>query len=164
MTAVEKLTGISMAYLREVELKYRITEVQSDVIGGDAGSASQVFQLFSDLQNETKEKFITINLDAWNKVVCFEVVAIGSLNAVHARPMEVFRTSIMVNAASAIVVHNHPSGDPKPSESDIQFTQRLVNLSQEMGLNLMDHVIIGTGAYYSFFESGLLSDLQARSG
>ncbi|WP_303905239.1 JAB domain-containing protein [Thiohalomonas denitrificans] len=153
-----------MAYLREVELKYKITEVESDVIGGDAGSSSQVYQLFSDLQNETKEKFITINLDTKNRVVCFEVVAIGSLNAIHARPMEVFRTSIMVNAASAIVVHNHPSGDPNPSQADIHFTQRLVNLSQEMGLNLIDHVIIGTGKYYSFFDSGVLSDLRKRSG
>lgn len=53
-----------MAYLREIDLKYKITEVDSDIIGGDAGSSAQVYQLFSDLQNEAKEKFITINLDA----------------------------------------------------------------------------------------------------
>lgn len=152
-----------MAYLREVELKYKITEVDSDVIGGDAGSSARVYHLFCDLQNETKEKFITINLDTHDKVVCFEVVAIGSLKAIHARPMEVFRTSVMVNAASAIVVHNHPSGDPQPSRSDIQFTQRLVNLSQEMGLRFLDHVIIGTERYYSFSDNGLLSELRKRA-
>ena len=58
-----------MAYLREVELKYKITEVESDVIGGDAGSSNNVFQLFSDLQNETKEKFITINLDTHDRII-----------------------------------------------------------------------------------------------
>lgn len=151
-----------MAYLREVELKYKITEVDSDVIGGDAGSSAHVYQLFRDLQNETKEKLITINLDAENRIVCFEVVAIGSLKAIHARPMEVFRTSIMVNAASAIVVHNHPSGDPEPSQSDIQFTQRLANISGDMGLKFLDHVIIGTEQYYSFADSGLLSELRNR--
>lgn len=153
-----------MAYLREVELKYKITEVESDVIGGDAGSSSNVFQLFSDLQNETKEKFITINLDTHDKIICFEVVAIGSLKAIHARPMEVFRTSFMVNAASAIVVHNHPSGDPSPSQADIHFTQKLINLSKDMGLRFYDHVIIGTDQYYSFADSGLLSELKNQNG
>lgn len=153
-----------MAYLREVELKYKITEVESDVIGGDAGSSSRVYDLFRDLQNEMKEKFITINLDTRDRIICFEVVAIGSLNAIQARPMEVFRTSVMVNAASAIVVHNHPSGDPKPSQSDINFTRRLVNLSKEMGLKLHDHIIIGTENYFSFADSGVLYELREQAG
>lgn len=96
-------------------------------------------------------------------MICFEVVAIGSLESIHTRPMEVFRTSIMVNAASAIVVHNHPSGDPAPSQSDIAFTQKLINLSQEMGLRLLDHVIIGIGGYHSFADSGLLYELRRNS-
>lgn len=152
-----------MAYLREVELKYKITEVDSDVIGGDAGSSAHVYQLFSDLQNDTKEKFITINLDSHDKIICFEVVAIGSVKAIHARPMEVFRTSIMVNAASSIVVHNHPSGDPTPSQADTHFTQKLINLSREMGLRFLDHVIIGTDRYYSYADSGLLHELRSCS-
>jgi len=152
-----------VAYLREVELKYRISEIDSDVIGGDAGSSARVYQLFRDLQNDSKEKFITINLDSRDRILCFEVVAIGSLEAIHARPMEVFRTSIMVNAASAIVLHNHPSGDPTPSRADIQFTQRLVNLAGEMGLRFVDHVIMGTECYYSFADSSVLADLKRRT-
>jgi DNA repair protein RadC len=157
---VGSLQENSMAYLKEIELKYKITEVDSDVIGSGASSSAQVYRLFQDLQNETKEKFITLNLDSHDKILCFEVVAIGSVKSIHARPMEVFRTSIMVNAASAIVIHNHPSGDPEPSQSDIQFTQKLVNLSTEMGLKLWDHVIIGTGRYHSFADSGLLDELR----
>ena len=148
-----------MAYLREVELKYKITEVESDIVGKNGKSSAQVFKLFNNLQNETKEKFITINLDSQQKIICFEVVAIGSLQAIHIRPMEVFRTSIMVNAASAIVVHNHPSGDPNPSASDLTFTQKLANLSNEMGLQLLDHVIIGINQYYSFADTGTLNEL-----
>jgi len=148
-----------MAYLKEIELKYRITEVESDIVGGQTGSSADVYQLFRDLQNETKEKLITINLDSRNRILCFEVVAIGSVDAVRARPMEVFRTSIMVNAISAIVVHNHPSGDPEPSETDLRFTRRLANLSNEMGLRFLDHVIIGHDRYYSFADSGRLAQL-----
>jgi DNA repair protein RadC len=150
-----------MAYLREVELRYRISEIEGGVVGEDAGSSARVFELFSDLQNEAKEKFITINLDTHDKIICFEVVAIGSFSAIYVRPMEAFRSCFALNAASAIVVHNHPSGDPQPSQADIDFTRKLVTLSEDMGMRLWDHVIIGTGRYFSFADSGLLGGMRS---
>lgn len=97
-------------YLKEIEIKYKMTKVQSDVIGQYINDSETVAHLFRDMQNETKEKIITLNLDVKNKILCFEVVAIGTIGKVLARPMEVFRTSIMVNAYAAIVMHNHTSG------------------------------------------------------
>jgi DNA repair protein RadC len=82
----------------------------------------------------------------------FEVVAIGSINSIHVRPMEVFRTAFPVNAQGAVVLHNHPSGDPTPSEADNAFTSKLNRLAQDMGLQFIDHIIIGKDSYYSFKE------------
>jgi len=146
-------------YLREIEIKYKTKKVNRKKAGGEkVNSPDIVYELFSDLQNETKEKLIVINLNAKSKIICFEVVAIGSLEAIHARPMEVFRTSVMVNAHAVVVVHNHPSGDPKPSGEDRAFTVRLKFLADNMGLEFHDHIIIGFGSYYSFADHGQLYD------
>jgi len=153
-----------MAYLREVELRYKTTEIESDIVGQPISDSSAVAELFSDLQNETKEKFIVVNLDTKNKILCFEVVAIGSIGTIQLRPMEVFRTSILVNAASAIVMHNHPSGDAEPGQADIEFTKKLCRISQDLGLSLLDHLIIGVGEYYSFADKGIMSDIIKEIG
>lgn len=146
-----------IVYLREAELRYRKRKVtDAAMIGKRIKAAKQVVDLFGDLQNEAKEKLLTIHLDAKNRILCFEVVAMGSLNAIYMRPMEVFRTSFPVNAHGAIIVHNHPSGDPKPSVSDKAPTKTLIRMAGDMGLSFDDHIIIGDGRYYSFAEHGLL--------
>lgn len=146
----------NQTYLKEVEIKYKIKKVNDKAIGHKVTSPKVVAELFSDLQNETKEKLIAINLDAKNKILCFEVVAIGSVASIYLRPMEVFRTSIMVNAYGLIVVHNHPSGEDEPSSEDIEFTKRLKRISDDLGLNFYDHIIIGLESYYSFAEKNLI--------
>jgi len=145
-------------YLREIEIKYKVKKVRNKTGGEKVYSTHVVYELFSDLQNDTKEKLIAINLDAKNRIICFEVVAIGSIEAICARPMEVFRTSFMVNAHAIILVHNHPSGDPKPSGDDVAFTARLKFIADNMGLEFYDHIIIGFGSYYSFADEGRLWD------
>jgi DNA repair protein RadC len=72
------------------------------------------------------------------------------------RPLEIFRTPIVMNAKGVIVVHNHPSGDAQPSSNDIKFTQKLVRVARELGLEFNDHVIIGRGRYYSFEDDAML--------
>ena len=79
------------------------------------------------------------------------------MNSFYVRPMEVFRTAFPVNAYGAIVNHNHPSGDPTPSEEDALFTQKLVRLANDMGLEFVDHIIVGSKGYFSFREHGLLA-------
>lgn len=142
------------AVLREVKLKYTFRKIKSEVIGSQATDPAGVVRLFSDLQNETKEKLIAVNLDARSKILCFEVVAIGSVSAIHLRPMEVFRTSILVNASGLIVIHNHPSGDPKPDKEDIAFTEKLERIAADLGLALVDHIIVGHQRFYSFASDG----------
>jgi DNA repair protein RadC len=146
-----------ITYLREIEIKYTKRKVLTNsTIGKSIQGVKQVVELFSDLQNETKEKMLTLNLDTKNKILCFEVVAIGTTNQLLTRTMDVFRTAILVNAYSAIVVHNHPSGDPTPSKNDKKLTDDLAFLSKKMGLVFQDHIIIGEDCYYSFYEDGKL--------
>ena len=145
-------------YVREIEIRYKKQRVKQDAaVHKSLTSAAEVVALFRDLENETKEKLITINLDSQYKILCFEMVGMGAVNSFYVRPMEVFRTAFPVNAYGAIVIHNHPSGDPTPSEEDARFTQKLMRLANDMGLEFVDHIVVGNNGYFSFREQGLLS-------
>ena len=105
------------AYLRKIEIKYRKQKVKAgSPIGKPIKGAKSVVDLFSFMQNEAKEKFVTISLDAKLKINCFEVATIGSLNPIYVRPFESIRASIALKTHGVIVVHNHPSGGPAPSK------------------------------------------------
>jgi DNA repair protein RadC len=142
------------ALLREIHITYKVKKVKSPVVGQKVTGPEIVVKLFRDLQNETKEKLVLINLDAAQKILCFEVVAIGSSNACRSRPIEVFTSSFLTRATSAIVVHNHPSGEAKPSKDDLTFTKKLLKVARLIELVLLDHIIIGYEDYYSFAENG----------
>ncbi len=147
-------------YLREIQIRYKKKRVKSDSpVGKKITDARLVFELFSDLQNEAKEKLITISLDVKLKIICFEVVAIGSVNAIYARPVEAIRASIPLNPYGIIMVHNHPSGDPEPSSGDKNFTSKLLLNTKSLGIEFHDHIIIGDGKYFSFAEHGLIDRL-----
>ena len=140
-------------FLREIEIRYKKKKISREGIAGEITCPADVVKLFHGLQDETKEKIITINLDAKNKILCFEIVALGSVQSIYVRPMEVFRTAFPVNAYAAVVLHNHPSGDPTPSESDKEFTRTLNRMATDMGLKFLDHIIVGRDSYYSFKNS-----------
>lgn len=138
-------------FLREINLSYRKKRVKTDApVDVPLTDARQVFDLFEYLQSETKEQLIAISLDARNQVISYELVALGSVNGVSMRPFEIFRSSIVVNATSLILVHNHPSGNPTPSEADKQLTRKINAYGRDGGIQLLDHIIIGDGRYYSF--------------
>lgn len=150
-------------YIREIELRYKKHRVKSNApVNEPLTDATKVFELFSDLQNEAKEKLITISLDIKLKPLSFEVVAIGAVNAVYARPVEVLRAAIPLNPYGIIVVHNHPSGDPTPSLEDEEFTSRLLINTTSLGLKFHDHIIIGHKEYFSFAEQGLMQRLMSQ--
>jgi len=152
----KKDEAMEYTYLREIEVKFKNKKVAKKAIDTTVYCPESLVELFRDLQNETKEKLIAVNLDAKNKIICFEVVAIGSVSTIFARPIEVFRTAILVNASSIVLVHNHPSGEPRPSGDDIAFTKRIKRISDDLGLRFCDHIIIGFHNYYSFANEGLI--------
>lgn len=116
----------------------------------------QVFDTFSFLAMEPKEMFVTLHLDGKNRILCMDIVSVGSLNQSIVHPRSVFQTACLSSAAAILCIHNHPSGDPSPSSEDIAITRRLKEAGEVMGIKILDHIIVGDGEYLSFVERGLL--------
>jgi len=104
---------------------------------------------------EKKEHFAILFFNTRNKLI-INNVSVGSLNASIVHPREVFNDAILKNASYIIVAHNHPSGDPMPSEEDITTTKRLVAAGKILGISVQDHMIVTKNSYYSFAENNLL--------
>ena len=119
-------------------------------------SPSQVYELFKDLQLETKEHFLCLHLDTKNRILCLDRVSVGSLNQCVVHTREVMKSALLSSAATILLIHNHPSGDPNPSGEDITITNRLKEAGELIGIPVLDHMIIGDGQYVSFAERGLL--------
>ena len=100
--------------------------------------------------------FLTLHLDGKNRIICMDIVSVGSLNQSIVHPRSVFMTACLSNAAAIILVHQHPTGDPTPSSEDIAITRRLKEAGEIMGIKILDHIIVGDGEYLSFVERGLL--------
>lgn len=103
----------------------------------------------SKLRGKKKEHFLTLSLDTRGRVIGVAPVSVGSLDSSLAHPREVFKEAISANAASVIFVHNHPSGDPQPSDDDIKMTRRLVEAGTIVGIEVLDHVIVADRAFVS---------------
>ena len=101
---------------------------------------------------------MVLMLDQKNRVIGINTVSVGSLTASVVHPRECFKPAILSNAASIILAHNHPSGQPQPSQEDRVLTVRLVTAGKLLGISILDHVIIGDGtsSYFSFADEGLL--------
>jgi DNA repair protein RadC len=108
------------------------------------------------MRNLKQECLKVVMLNTKNIVISIKDVSIGSLNSSIVHPREVFNEAIKKNSASIIVSHNHPSGDPTPSGEDINLTHRLSECGKLIGIELLDHIIIGNGIYISLKEKGIL--------
>ncbi|PWT84038.1 MAG: hypothetical protein C5B57_05525 [Blastocatellia bacterium] len=102
------------------------------------------------------EQFGVVLLDTKHRVLRTAVLAIGGLNTTAVQPREVFREAALGGAAAIVVFHNHPSGDPRPSSDDVQLTERLIAAGGVMGIDVVDHIILGDVKYWSFKEMGRL--------
>ena len=108
------------------------------------------------LKKDPREHFLVLLLNARHEVMGVETVSIGSLNASIVHPREVFRPAIINSAASMVLVHSHPSGDPEPSEEDLAITKRLVQCGELLGIQVLDHVIVASRGVVSFRSRQLL--------
>lgn len=104
-----------------------------------------------------REHFVIVGLDAKHRIIGGSLVAIGSLTAAIIHPREIFKTAIAMNAAALILLHNHPSGDTTPSPEDHQLTKRLVDCGELLGIQILDHLVLGDDRYYSFADERVLS-------
>ncbi len=114
-----------------------------------------VFEIASSyLEGADREHFVVIMLDTKNQVIGINTVAIGVLSSCPIHPREVFKPAILANAAGIILLHNHPSGDPNPSQDDMLLTNRLKEAGEVLGIQVVDHVILGYANYASLKERG----------
>lgn len=120
------------------------------------GPEDAYYFLKGKLEKEQKEHFGVILLNTKNHILGYKDVSIGSLNASIVHPREVFIEAILAHAASIILTHNHPSGDPRPSREDLAVTDRLYKSGNILDIPVLDHIIIGTGQYISLKEKGMI--------
>lgn len=114
------------------------------------------YNYLKDMQYLNREEFVCLGLNTKNEVLFRETIFVGSLNASIVHPRETFKCLIRRSCASAIVAHNHPSGQPDPSREDIEVTKRLAEVGKVVGIELLDHLIIGHEKYVSLKEKGYL--------
>jgi DNA repair protein RadC len=107
-----------------------------------------------------REHLWTISLDTANKVLNIELVSMGTINKTLVEPMEVFSIPLQKRAVQIIVIHNHPSGEIKPSTADKDITDRLIQVGKIMNVPVLDHLIITEKTFFSFADSGLLGELE----
>lgn len=145
----KRVNIVSIKMVREGSILYDVRKISSP---SDAAKIGRKF-----LEDSDREQLIVCCVDTKNQPLSISVVSIGSLNSSIVHPREVFKVAILSNAASILIFHNHPSGDTSPSTEDINITKRLKEAGNLIGIDLVDHIIIGSeGTYCSLKEKGLL--------
>lgn len=155
---LSKIKGIGLAkacrIISALELGRRVS-VASEMQKFKISSPQDIGNVYmEELRYKKKEIFRVVLLNTKNVIIGFKDISEGSLNASIVHPREVFLEAIKKSANKMILMHNHPSGDPTPSSEDINITKRLISAGQIVGIEILDHVIIGDGSFYSFKENG----------
>jgi len=154
---LKKLKGIGPAKACLIKAAYELNRraIENDLLPSII-SPKDVIREVADIRDYKKENFIALYLNAKNQVIHKETISIGSLNANVVHPREVFKPAIEKSAASIILAHNHPSGDPTPSGDDIELTKQIIEAGKIMDIDVLDHIILGDKGYISLKEKGLI--------
>lgn len=161
---LQSIKGLGLAKASQLKACFEIArrvftknEIVDETRQKEITSTKEVYELIkSKISNYTKEHFVVISFDSRNKFLGMDTVSLGTLNANLIHPRETFDAAIRRHAAQIIVAHNHPSGDPEPSEDDLEITKRLVESGKILGIEVTDHIIVCKSGYLSFKEKGLL--------
>ncbi len=151
---IGKVKAITL--LAAVELSTRLQESwdEEDIILNTPEKVNQHFG--PRLRNLTKEVFMVVYLNSAKKMTGYDKISLGGANATVVDPPEIMRMSILNRAHTILLIHNHPSGNNKPSSADISLTNRLVQAGKMVGIEITDHIIICGNSYYSFRTTGLI--------
>lgn len=157
MEQLSEIEGIGPAKASQIlagfELSRRYIVKETIRITG----ANDVFPLIKDIAGKQQEHFICISLNGANEVIENRIVTVGLLDKSQVHPREVFADVITDRAAGVIFAHNHPSGESKPSNSDLKIHEQLTEAGKILGIKVLDHIIISKKGYYSFQENGLIN-------
>jgi len=137
-----------------LELSMRLTS-KPITPGAPFHSSEDVYKFYHPrLSIKNREHFYVLLLDGKNRLIKEVLISLGSLTASLVHPRELFSQAVREQAAGAILVHNHPSGDPAHSREDLDLTERIKDAGKLLGITVLDHVIIGQSSYYSFADQG----------
>lgn len=161
LESLTKETGIgkdkAATLLAAFELGRRIQSQQKIFSNKKITSPEDIANTFIPiLLHELKEKFIVVCLNSANRVIKYETISIGNLNSSVVHPREIFKVAIDCSSASIILIHNHPSGNPEPSNEDISITKKIVEVGKVMDIPVFDHIIIAGKTFTSFVEKKLM--------
>ncbi len=124
-------------------------------------SSKELFDyLYHSLRDKNREIFKVVFLDAQNKIITIETLFEGTLTASSVYPREVVQQALRQNAAALFLVHNHPSGEPRPSKEDTHLTRQLIHACRVMGITVHEHLIIGDDTYFSFADHGYIAEMN----
>lgn len=160
MLTIEKLKTIkgigevkAITFLAAIELGRRMNCDRTLIHNKVFNNSEIVFSHYKNLLSDKKqEHFYCIYLDNRKRMIKDKLLFIGTITHSTIHPREIFKEACLISATAFICLHNHPSGNPEPSKADIEFTKNIQRLGYEMGIPLVDHIIIGLEEYYSFFE------------
>lgn len=145
---IKSATEIGKRFLKEKNLtKIKITT-----------SKDLVAYFTPYMRDMKKEIFKAVLLDGKNKIIKDVTISEGTLTKSIVHPREVIKEAVTESAAAFVLIHNHPSGEPQPSQDDIEITNRIVSACELVGIRVLDHIIIGDNNYFSFFNEGLIKE------
>ena len=156
VTALQKIPGVGPSKALLLAAAIEFARRRSRPEGIRIKRASDVTPLLSHLLDRPQEHVVSISLSGAHEVIRIRTVSIGLLTSCPIHPREVFVGPITDHAYSIIIAHNHPSGDPTPSDEDKRVTQQIAKAAATLGIKLLDHIIVARRGYYSFQEHGML--------
>ena len=150
------MSRIQVSFERVALVKEKVGRYDLPREIGSPEDAYNAITAITNVQEEAQEVFGILILNIKNKIVAVHEISRGTLNASVVHPREVFKPAVLHNAAAIICFHNHPSGDPKPSKEDVNITKRLVEAGEILGIQILDHIIVGDDGYASLKERGVM--------
>jgi len=156
LESLSKIKGVgevkAITLLTAIELGTRVNQTNI-TIHQRISHAEDLYRLFAPkMQNLTQEHLIAVFLNSKNKIIDYKTIFIGSANQSIAHPRDIYKEALKYSAVKIMILHNHPSGDPSPSNEDVAFTSRLIEAGNLLQIPLIDHLIIGKDKYYSFYD------------
>ena len=148
------MSRIQVSFERVVLVKEKVGRYELTRKIGSPEDTYRAITTITNVQEEAQEVFGILILNTKNKIVAVHEISRGALNSSLVHPREVFKPAVLHNAAAIICFHNHPSGDPLPSKEDIETTKRLIEAGKIMGIEVLDHIIVGDDVYASLKERG----------
>jgi DNA repair protein RadC len=157
---LSQIKGIGLAKAAQIKACFELgkrEELEPELKNFDIKDPEALVKAIrASIKDKAKEHFKLILLNPRNKIIGISTISIGSLNASLVHPREVFKDAIVHSAASVVLAHNHPSGDPEPSEDDLKITKKLVDSGKILGIEVIDHIIIAKNGFKSLANEGLI--------